>query len=130
MNDKLNRASKRGKRTQHGTSNTILIITLLLIPLLQQPVSSLRGSVRIIFEQQQTGGQDTPPLTIHVQVKDELIPIGCTTLLMLAFFYVRKRENALQDDNQLNADTVMSDDEVLAAWNEVKKRLLSDDDEA
>lgn len=129
MNDKLTSASSRGKRTQHGTSNTILIITLLLILFFQRPVSGPRGSVRIIFEQQQTGGQDTPPLTIHVKVKDELIPMGCATLLMLAFFYVRKREHAFQDD-RVNADMVMSDEEVLAAWNEVKKRLLSDDDEA
>lgn len=129
MNDKLTSASNRGKRTQHGASNTILIITLLLIPFFQRPVSGPRGSVRIIFEQQQTGGQHTPPLTIHLKIKNEVIPMGCATLLMLAFFYVRKRENTLHDD-QLNADMVMSDEEVLAAWNEVKRRLLSDDEEA
>jgi len=130
MNDKMTHASSYRKRTRHGTSNTILIITLLLIPFLQRPVSNQRGSVRIIFEQQRTGSLDTPPLTIHVRVKDELISMGCATLLMLAFLYVRRRENAVQEVDQLNADMVMSAEEVLAAWNEVKRRLPSDDDEA
>ncbi|SHN45709.1 hypothetical protein [Chitinophaga sp. CF418] len=127
MKKKLNPVLDRKKRAQHGTSNMILIITLLLIPFLHKPVSRQQGSVRIIFEKQRTGGLDTPPLTINLTVKDKLIPVGSATLLLLLFFYVRKKEKGAQgaDDSGM----VMDDDEVIAAWNQVKKRLLSDDEE-
>ncbi|MCF6401249.1 hypothetical protein L3C95_00080 [Chitinophaga filiformis] len=128
MKKKLNYTLDMKKRTQHGISNAILLITLLLIPLLHKPVPTQQGSVRIIFEKQRTGGLDTPPLTINLSVKDGLIPVGCTTLLMLLFFYVRRRENGMLGEELVDCDMAMDDADVLAAWNDVKKRLLSDDD--
>lgn len=126
MKKKLNPGSKRNKRTQHGASNTLLIIMLLLIPFLDKPVSSLQGTIRIIFEKQRSAGLDTPPLTINVAVKDELIPVGSATLLLLLFFYVRKREKGAQGlSEEVMPGMEMDDEEVKAAWNQVR-RLLSD----
>ena len=128
MKMKLNPGSKRNKRPQHGASNTLLIIMLLLIPFLNKPVPSLQGTIRIIFEKQRSAGVDTPPLTINLAVKDELIPVGSATLLLLLFFYVRRKENGskgLIDEAMPGME--MDDEEVKAAWNKVK-RLLTDED--
>jgi len=127
MKMKLNPGSKRNKRTQHGASNTLLIIMLLLIPFLHKPVPSLQGTIRIIFEKQRSAGVDTPPLTINVAVKDELIPVGSATLLLLLFFYVRRKEGAEGLNDEAMPGMEMDDEEVKAAWNKVK-RLLSDED--
>ncbi|SDF01609.1 hypothetical protein [Chitinophaga filiformis] len=127
MKMKLNPGSKRNKRTQHGASNTLLIIMLLLIPFLHKPVPSLQGTIRIIFEKQRSAGVDTPPLTINVAVKDELIPVGSATLLLLLFFYVRRKEGAEGVNDEAMPGMEMDDEEVKAAWNKVK-RLLSDED--
>jgi len=130
MKMKLNPGSGRDKRTQHSASNTLLIIMLLLIPFLHKPVPSLQGTIRIIFEKQRAAGVDTPPLTINVAVKDELIPVGSASLLLLLFFYLRKREKGVQG---LNEDVIygmeMDDEEVKDAWNQVKRFLSDEDDE-
>ena len=128
MKMKLTPGSTRNKRTQHGASNTLLIITLLLIPFLHKPVPSLQGTIRIIFEKQRSAGMDTPPLTIKLAVKDELIPMGSATLLLLLFFYVRRKENGSEGFiDEAMPGMEMDDEEVKAAWNKVK-RLLSDED--
>lgn len=127
MKMKLNPGSKRNKRTQHGASNTLLIIMLLLIPFLHKPVPSLQGTIRIIFEKQQAAGVDTPPLTINVAIKDELIPVGSATLLLLLFFYVRRKEGAEGVIDEAMPGMEMDDEEVKAAWNQIK-RFLSDED--
>jgi len=129
MKMKLNPGSWRNKRTQHGASNTLLIIMLLLIPFLHKPVPSLEGTVRIIFEKQRAAGVDTPPLTINVAVKDELIPVGSATLLLLLFFYVRRKEGAEGVNDEAMPGMEMDDEEVKDAWNQVKRFLSDEDDE-
>jgi hypothetical protein len=99
---------------------------LLLIPCLHKPVSSLQGTIRIIFEKQRAAGLDMPPLTINLAVKDGLIPMGCALLLLLLFFYVRKKEKSVREEEAISGMT-MDDEEVKAAWNEVR-RLLSEED--
>jgi len=130
MKKKLSRTANWKKLARHGASNTLLIIMLLLIPFLRKPVPSLQGTIRIIFEQQRTAGLDTPPLTINVAVKDELIPVGGAALLLLLFLYVRKREESAEGlDDATSSDMVMDDEEVRAAWNQIKPFLSEEDEE-
>lgn len=128
MKKKLTPTSGRKDGLRHRVSNTVLIVTLLLIPFLHKPVSRQQGTIRIIFEKQRAGDINTPPLTIRVTVKDELVPVGYVTFLLLLFSYVRRKEkDACKLDDPDLSGTVMDDDAVLAAWEEVKRQLSEDE---
>lgn len=128
MKKKLNPARGRKVGALHGASNTLLIVTLLLIPFLHKPVSRQQGTVRVLFERQREGRVDTPPLIIKVTVKDELVPVGYVTLLLLLFASIRKKENdVLRQNDPEHPGIVMEDEEVIAAWKTVK-RLLSEEE--
>jgi hypothetical protein len=128
MKRKLNPTSGRKEGLRHRASNAILITILLLIPMLHKPVSRQQGAIRIIFEKQRAGGLNIPPLTIRITVKDELVPVGYVTFLLLLFSCVRRRENdAFELDDPDYRGMVMDDEAVLAAWEEVKQQLSKDE---
>lgn len=117
-------ASAEMRQHNYDISNTLMMIILLLVPFLYRPVSGPYEAGHS-FSEKQVGVKEVP-LTDGKMRTEEIVGIGYVSLLLLLLISVRRMERKLEKEEQHRIAMFMEDEEVLAAWEQVRKRLSDD----